>query len=162
MGGRTHGYSKSGNEYWAEYSAWLNMKMRCYNPKRKDYKYYGGLGVSVCDEWKNSFENFLMDMGKRPSKYHSLDRHPNLTGNYEPSNCRWATKKQQSVNRKNIVLYYWNDKEMPKEEWAKEWKIHQSGINYFLKKGLSFNEIAAHYEGSVRRVGINKKRLTVF
>jgi hypothetical protein len=70
-------------EYWA----WKHMKCRCYNPKDKGYKNYGGRGIRVCDRWPKSFFNFLDDIGHRPLKTHSLDR-INNDGNYEPKNCR--------------------------------------------------------------------------
>jgi hypothetical protein len=85
-----------------EYKAWLHMKGRCYNPKTIQFKYWGGRGIKVCDRWKNSFENFLEDMGFKPSLSHSLDR-INVDGNYEPSNCRWATPEVQSRNRRCLM-----------------------------------------------------------
>lgn len=72
------------------------MKQRCQNPNHPSYKYYGGRGISVCERW-SSFENFLCDMGDRPLG-HSIDR-IDPSGNYEPSNCRWASSRQQSENR---------------------------------------------------------------
>jgi hypothetical protein len=80
------------------YKIWCYMKTRCYNKNNKDYKHYGGRGIIICDRWKNSFENFLNDMGEKPEGY-SIDR-INVDGNYEPSNCRWATQKEQVNNRR--------------------------------------------------------------
>jgi hypothetical protein len=83
-----------------EYKTWGNIRQRCYNPKHISYKYYGAMGVTVCDRWEKSFENFFADMGKRPSRDHSIDR-KNPNGNYQPDNCRWATEKEQQNNRRN-------------------------------------------------------------
>lgn len=74
------------------------MKTRCSNPNVDNYKHYGGRGVTVCERWLHSFESFLADMGKKPSPQHSIDR-INNDGNYEPDNCRWATKLEQIHNR---------------------------------------------------------------
>lgn len=75
------------------------MRARCTNPKERVYEYYGGRGISVCDRWLNSFENFFEDMGPRPSKKHSLER-MDVNGNYEPGNCKWATRTEQGINRR--------------------------------------------------------------
>lgn len=82
----------------SEFHTWRTMIQRCTNPKSHDWKYYGGRGIKVCDRWL-SFEYFATDMGKRPAQELSLDRIDN-NGNYEPGNCRWATKQQQSKNRR--------------------------------------------------------------
>lgn len=94
----THGLSRVSSKA-SEYVAWQQMKHRCLNPKNRAWHRYGGRGIKVCDEWINSFENFLADMGFKPTPTHSLDRFPNNDGNYEPGNCRWATKKEQANNR---------------------------------------------------------------
>lgn len=83
-----------------EYATWLSMHERCRSPKSQKWTNYGARGIVVCQRW-TSYENFLADMGRRPSKAHSLDRVDN-DGNYEPSNCRWATKKEQVDNRRTF------------------------------------------------------------
>ena len=82
-----------------EYTSWLAMKQRCKDPNHKSYKNYGAKGITICEEWLD-YEVFLRDVGRAPSKNHTLDRYPNKEGNYEPGNVRWATKRQQRINTK--------------------------------------------------------------
>lgn len=81
------------------FTCWTNMIARCKNERRPDYSYYGGRGITVCDRWRHDFSAFLTDMGPRPSKHHTVDR-IEVDGNYEPLNCRWATRKEQTDNRR--------------------------------------------------------------
>lgn len=83
----------------SEYRAWCGIRQRCFNPANCRYEGYGGRGITVCDRWNQSFLAFFEDMGPRPSPNHSIDRIDN-DGNYEPSNCRWATRSQQQRNKR--------------------------------------------------------------
>lgn len=97
-------------KYVAEHNVWRKLISRCNNKNDRSFNDYGGRGISVCGSWINSFEQFLSDMGQRPSSKHSIDR-INNDGNYEPSNCRWATRKVQANNcRKNHVVTYRGEK----------------------------------------------------
>lgn len=85
--------------YPAEYACWTNMKQRCFNPRCNKYDNYGNRGITVCARWRESFHNFMEDMGPRPPK-HSLDR-IDVDGDYEPENCRWADAKSQGGNKRS-------------------------------------------------------------
>ena len=94
---KEHGHSADGKLSPA-YRSWRSMRQRCLDPMHKAYKDYGGRGITFCARW-NYFENFYADMGDRPPGM-SLDRYPDVDGNYEPSNCRWATSMQQAHNKR--------------------------------------------------------------
>lgn len=92
-----------GMRYEPEYQAWQAMKRRCLDPDHAAYDRYGGRGITVCAAWVERFEAFFSAMGRRPSDDHSLDRIDN-DGNYEPGNCRWATRSEQNLNRRPFTI----------------------------------------------------------
>lgn len=100
-----------------ENQVWRVMKQRCNNPKTPNYHLYGALGIKVCDRW-DKFENFIADMGERPSPDHSIDRYPDKDGDYEPSNCRWATRQQQQWNLRSNKMITFRGETKCAAEWA--------------------------------------------
>jgi hypothetical protein len=123
-----HGKSKT-----PEYITWARMKDRCLNEKSKSFGNYGGRGISVCEEWIDSFETFYSDMGVRPSKNHSIDR-IDVNGNYEKNNCRWATIRQQSLNKRTNRYIEFNGAKKTLTEWAESIGITQSSMSERLLK----------------------------
>ena len=99
------------------YISWCNMKTRCLNRNHVSFHDYGGRGIVICERWLRSFTNFLADMGEKPSKAHFLDRVDN-DGNYEPSNCRWATNIMQARNRRSSRKITFNGETKCLAEWA--------------------------------------------
>lgn len=123
---------------------WQAMKQRCMDENHSSYPRYGGRDIKVCDRWLNSFENFLEDMGERPSKNHSIDR-IDVDGNYEPSNCRWVYKDKkgndiQANNRRSNVYLTFKGKTQTISMWAREIGIDRGTIQRRLNKGLSTGE----------------------
>jgi len=94
---KTHGMTGT-----REYYTWSALVQRCTNPNEPGYKNYGGRGITVCERWRNSFANFYADMGEKPASL-SIDRIDN-NGNYEPKNCRWATRKEQRANQRPTAV----------------------------------------------------------
>jgi hypothetical protein len=125
-----HFNTKHGKCYTKEYESWHAMMQRCYNANTKYYDKYGGRGIKVCDEWHNP-EVFLNDMGLANGL--SLDRIDN-NGNYEPSNCRWATKQEQNINRSNTNWIEFNGEKLHLAGWAKKLNISSPALCYRIKK----------------------------
>lgn len=121
-----------------EYGIWEGMNGRCHNPNSPKYSYYGGRGIVVCDAWRGErgFVAFFNDMGQRPSMDHSIDR-IDVNGNYEPSNCRWATRREQQNNLRNNHNLTAFDETLSITEWSRRFDISVGGIKKRLKKGLS-------------------------
>lgn len=116
-------HTKHGDHRALEYFAWRSMKARCTDAGVRYYEKYGGRGIKVCERWLD-YENFLSDMGRKPTKAHSLDRIDN-DGDYTPENCRWATKSEQTRNRSTSVWITFNGKTQLMGDWAAE-----LGISY--------------------------------
>lgn len=141
---RTHGESGGGNGYGAgltkEYAAWQEVKRRCYRKTDKSFKWYGGRGISMCQRWRESYAAFLEDMGRAPSRDHSIDRIDN-NGNYTPDNCRWATRVEQARNtRWNLALTV-NGITATCIEWAERTGIRPATIR--TRKALGWSDVDA-------------------
>jgi len=126
-----------------EYIVWSNMKARCLNPKSSVYKNYGGRGITICNEWVNSFVTFFNDMGQCPVGM-SLDRLDNDKG-YSKENCKWRTVTEQNRNRRSNVLVTYNNIEKPLTQWCDELnlnykqvfaRIHQ--LHWSIEKALTY------------------------
>lgn len=132
-----HGHSKSNDTTTPEYRAWKNMNVRCYNLALPTRKHYGGRGINVCERWRNSFENFFADMGTRPSPKHTLDRFPDNNGNYEPGNCRWATYKEKSLNKRSNNMIECNGVTKSESEWCDELGVVRGVVRRRIAAGWS-------------------------
>lgn len=131
-----HGRAAVGHPGRLEYRIWSEMKQRCENPKSNRYYTHGARGITVCDRWKDSFENFIADMGERSEKGLSLERREN-DGNYEPSNCFWATKKQQARNKRNNRMVVVGEESRCAAEWSELTGIPAATIRSRLRAGWS-------------------------
>ena len=114
------------------YMSWNAMIRRCCNPKYTDYNRYGGAGITICERWR-TFANFLADMGPRPEGT-SLDRYPDRAGNYEPGNCRWATRREQGNNTSSNVRYSHGGLNLTIAELAREVGLSYDILQRRLRK----------------------------
>ncbi len=119
----------------AEYRVWANMHNRCASETSQQWEHYGGRGIRVCRRW-SEYTHFLSDMGRRPSSQHSLER-IDVNGNYEPSNCRWATAKEQARNRRSGRVLTHNGLSLSLSEWSERTGIPWSTLGNRLARGWS-------------------------
>lgn len=126
----SHGDSRR-NSRKPEYSVWSQMRARCGNPKHPEYFRYGGRGIRVCERW-GDYANFATDMGDRPHGG-TLDR-VDVDGNYEPGNCRWATPKEQTRNRRVTIRLTFNGRIQSMADWADELGVTYSTFSGRVKK----------------------------
>lgn len=120
--------------YSHDYNLWCHIRQRCENPKNRQYKNYGARGISICDRWRNSFEDFISDMGPRPSRSHSIDR-IDVNGDYEPENCRWIKKAEQSRNTRVNKWIEIEGQRMILADWARLAGVKPELISERLKRG---------------------------
>jgi len=153
---KTHGMSKT-----LEYRSWRAMKIRCFNPNYPRYSDWGGRGITVCDRWKNSFEDFLADMGSRPTAKHSLDRIDN-NADYSPKNCKWSTRVEQDNNKRNNHLITIDDVTLTIAQWAKKMNISGQLIQGRLKNGWSeYKAVMTPIYGKIRLITIGNETYTI-
>lgn len=126
---KTHGLSQL---HLREYRSWKDMRSRVYRQSCKDYPLYGGRGIKICERWEN-FANFFADMGERPDGM-TIDR-IDVNGDYEPSNCRWASGCTQANNRRNNHKIEWRGVVKNLQEWCDELGLDGSKVRYRLSKG---------------------------
>lgn len=132
---RTHGLANKS----AEYCIWKHIRSRCYNPKHPRYKDYGERGITICDRWRESFANFLQDMGERPGIEYTIERKDNEKG-YSPDNCKWATRAEQNNNKRNNRRIAINGRTLNLSQWCKELQISRQSVHYRLNQGMSIIE----------------------
>lgn len=132
-----HGHTPKG-ERSKTYFTWQNMVARCTNENRPDHKYYGERGITVCDRWKNSFADFLTDMGEKPPGL-SLERKNNSLGYYK-ENCKWATKHEQMQNTRATKRISFDGKCMGLAAWARHIGINKESLRTRILRGWSIEK----------------------
>jgi hypothetical protein len=115
-------------------TTWANIIERCYNPDAQSYYWYGARGIQMCERWQQSVAAFIEDMGTPPTLEHSVDR-IDCNGNYEPSNCRWATTEEQNNNTRRSKLITWNGKTQSIRDWAKEYNVGARAVSERIRRG---------------------------
>lgn len=138
MGKYKHGLTHS-----KEWDALNKAKRRCYNPKDSNYKWYGARGIKVCNRWLEKglgISNFVEDLGRAPSKHHSLDR-IDPDKDYEPGNCRWATSTEQALNQRRRIKHRVFGEELYAIEICKKYNIDKATFYYRINNmGLTAEE----------------------
>lgn len=135
-GNYKHGHARIGAAT-SEYRIWSQMKQRCILKTNHAYPHYGGRGIKVCDRWLESFQNFLEDMGNKPTISHTLER-INVNGNYEPSNCKWATRREQRCNQRDARYVTYKGETKRLQDWCIELNLKYKVIwSRIYKKGIS-------------------------
>jgi hypothetical protein len=135
-GARINTYN-GGSKSHPLYRTWCGIIQRCCNVSNPEFKYYGGRGIRICERWRRDFWAFVSDMGPKPTAAHSIDRHPDNNGNYEPGNCRWATHSEQMLNTRSNRLVTYKGKQMPLMAAARLAGVNYQTAKWRLCKGAS-------------------------
>ena len=135
---RTHGMRQS-----SEYQSWVKLRGRCFSEYNNRYVSHGGRGITVCDRWKDSFQNFYDDMGPKPTPKHSIERIDN-EGNYEPENCKWATPREQANNRRSSLKLDIYGEVKSLAQWCREFEVPYKSAQHMLAKGEGPYRVFAH------------------
>lgn len=131
----THGYSRH-----PLYDTWMNMIKRCYEEDNPAYKRYGGRGIKVCERWIKSPENFINDIGDKPSDEYTLDRKDN-DKDYSPENCRWATREEQANNTRSTIFLEYNGQKKTMTEWGRITGFGRRTITTRYDRGWTVEQI---------------------
>ena len=142
---KTHGLSKT-----SMYLRYRSMIKRCYDPLNEEYHNYGGRGIKVCDRWLESIDNYIEDMGKPIFSMASIDRIDNNQG-YSKENCHWATKKEQSVNRRTTKFIEFNGETLCMADWSRKLGCEKKVISQRLKAGWTIEQALTMPKGTVIR-----------
>jgi hypothetical protein len=137
------------DRFFSERRIWAGIKTRCYNEKCAAFPRYGGRGIVMCDAWRDSFDSFIADMGRRPTSSHSIDRINNAAG-YEKANCRWATRKEQCVNRSSTRLIEIDGEKKSVSDWCGDARCTVSRGSVFRRMWSGIDPIAAITGPSLR------------
>jgi hypothetical protein len=150
-GRTTHGET-TGGRISPEYLSWTNMLRRCYDKHDISYSRYGHRGIGVCSKWRKSFAAFLVDVGRKPSKRHTLDRRDNSRG-YEPGNVRWVTHEDQQSNKRSNVFLTYLGKTRTLSQWSRALKIPTSTLSARHANGLSVERTLCREDLRCKSVG---------
>lgn len=144
----------------SEHQSWRSMCERCFRKENKKHRHYGGRGITVCERWQNSFANFFSDMGAKPTPKHTIDR-INNDGNYEPSNCKWSTNKEQSRNMRRTVYVEHEGQRRLLMDVADSMGISRPVLYSRLKNGWSMEEALTLPVAKHTKKKRKKKRLAI-
>jgi hypothetical protein len=128
-------------QFPSEYQSWTNMRARCLDPTHKKYEHYGARGITICERW-DSFQNFMLDMGRKPDPKFTIERE-DVNGNYEPKNCKWISRKDQGRNKRNSVFVTYNGRKMLLIDLVEELGLSRSAVYGRLQGGWTLAQAIA-------------------